>query len=1146
MAVTRSTATERRRRETLSPIPSLRPTVARDRETLLLGGGIAVFLLGLVLVYLAMTRPFGEIAPRLQRGEIVAVEDLREPEQLAPLLGFLAEPAERAFVARQIFQRIQEGPLPNVGELARLRVPVAEVEDASRLPVLKRRVEGLRQARGGTLREGAEVVLLSSNQISALKPRLIVRKPGSYKAQLALWSGLFLLSFLVPHAVFRMRGFAGDQLLLPIALVLSGLGLLVMVSIRDPLRDMLLFRTFAQGVLGGMALLLAASLIDVQRSPLRRWTFAPLGVALLLSVLLILFGSGPSGSDAKVNLAGFQPVEAVKILVVLFLAGYLHDRWEFLRDLSEKRGGLGGAPSWLRVPKLEYVLPPLAAIAVILVFFFLQKDLGPALILSFLFLLVYSVARGRAVMLAVGAALMVAAFGVAYRLHFPQTVTARLGMWLSPWDNGFRGGDHLAQSIWSLASGGFTGTGLGLGQPGTVPEIHTDMVLAAIGEELGFAGLLVVLGLYTLLFWRGLQAARQADGVYGFFLGLGLSLLLALQILLIAGGVVGVLPLSGVVSPFLSSGRSAMLANFLILGLLLAISARPGRPAGAAGVTGTVGAAGTTTTAGTDSVRRFDGAVLWVTLALGAFGLAVLAKAAVIQVFRSDHYLTQSALVLHADGKRYFDANPRLEAIAQTIPRGSVLDRNGIPLATSDPKELERQRATYERLGVPLERMVTRDKRIYPFGGRTFHLLGDRNNQVNWGAPNTSYAERDSRIRLQGYDDYAEVVEVTQPNGDVTREIRVDYSELVPLLRHQHQPNHRAVKRIKEKDRNLRMSIDARLQLRAAGLLERQAQAAGHGGAAVVLDVQTGDLLASVSYPWPKRLPIELSEEESDKILIDRARYGVYPPGSTFKLVTALAALRKNPATASQIYLCEALPGGKVGYRVRGFGKAIRDDPLAREPHGRVDLEKGIRVSCNAYFAQLGTYEVGAAPLLETAQLLGIAAAQPNTPEKLKGELPQASYGQGQVTATPFEMARVAATVASGGLMPQGRWVIDESNERKAAPVEILTGPPIQLIQRAMRQVVTAGSAAFLANVQPPIAGKTGTAEVQNKRSHSWFVAFAPFDAPEGSRRVAVAVLVEHGGYGGRLAAPAAAQILQAAAELGLMRAAPAAGGGSP
>jgi cell division protein FtsI/penicillin-binding protein 2 len=296
-------------------------------------------------------------------------------------------------------------------------------------------------------------------------------------------------------------------------------------------------------------------------------------------------------------------------------------------------------------------------------------------------------------------------------------------------------------------------------------------------------------------------------------------------------------------------------------------------------------------------------------------------------------------------------------------------------------------------------------------------------------------------------------------------------------------------------------------------------------------------------------VPIDVSDlaenKEAAKALIDRARYGIYPPGSTFKLVTSLAALRKNPALASQTFLCEALPDGRVGHRVRGFGKAIRDDPTDHVPHGQVDLEKGIRVSCNAYFAQLGALEVGPEPLLETAQLLGITVAQPNTPEQLKLAIPQASYGQGQVTATPFEMARVGATIANDGAMPQGRWVIDDSNDRKEAPVDILTGPPIRLLQRAMRQVVTAGTAAALAGVQPPIAGKTGTAEVKDKRSHSWFVAYAPYDAPEGSRRLAVAVLIEHGGYGGRLAAPAAAEILRAAAELNLFGAAPAAATGA-
>jgi cell division protein FtsW (lipid II flippase) len=1127
MAVTRSSAADRRRRETtgFAPIPGLQPAVRRDREMLLLGGGTLVFLLGFLLVYLAMARPFGDVEARIAGGEIVPLHELREAEQLIPLLTFLSEPAEQSFVARQIFRRAQEGAIPNVGELARLRVPISEVEDSTRLPVLRARAESLRRERGGELREGAEVVLLNSNQIRQLKPHLIVRRPGDYKKQLALWIGLFLAAFAAIHLAWRVRGFPGDQLLLPIVLTLCGLGLLMMISVRDPLRDLLLFRTFSQGVLAGAVLLLAGSLLDIQRSPLRRLTFAPLGVALVLSALLILFGSGPGGSDAKVNLFGFQPVEAVKILVVLFLAGYLHERWEFLRDLSEKRGGLGAAPSWLRVPKIEYVLPPLVALAIILVFFFLQRDLGPALILSFLFLLVYSVARGRPVMLVAGASLVVAAFFVGYQIGYPRTVTGRLGMWMSPWDNAFRGGDHLAQSLWALASGAFTGTGLGLGQPGLVPEIHTDMVLAAVGEELGFVGLLAALGLYTLLIWRGLRAARRAQGVYGFFLGLGLTLLLALQILLIAGGVVGVLPLSGVVSPFLSSGRSAMLANFLIVGLLLAISARPGRTQGVDG---------------TDSVRRFDGALRWVTLGLAVLALGILAKAALVQVFRPSHYLTQSALVLHADNKRYFDGNPRLEAIARTIPRGAILDRNGIPLATSDPKELERQRATFERLGVSLERTVTPGRRIYPFGGRTFHLLGDRNSQTNWGAPNTSYAERDSRIQLQGYDDYASVVEVTQPNGDVTREIRVDYGELVPLLRNQYQPGSKAVKSILERDRNLRMSIDARLQMRAGEILAKYAGQAGNGGAAVVIDAETGDLLASVSYPWPQKLPIQPPDDPEEQVpgLIDRARYGIYPPGSTFKLVTALAALRESPAVAGQTFPCEALPDGRVGHRVRGFGKAIRDDPTVHAPHGQVDMEKGIGQSCNAYFAQLGTYEVGPEQLLETARLMGITVAEPNAPEQVAKSLPQASYGQGQVTATPFEVARVSATIANGGRMPEGRWVIDGSNERTASPVEILTGPPIRILQRAMRRVTTTGSAAFLASAEPAIAGKTGTAEVQGKRSHSWFTGFAPYEAgdtPQRGRRIAFAVIVEHGGYGGRLAAPAAAEIVRAAAELGLI-----------
>jgi cell division protein FtsI/penicillin-binding protein 2 len=536
---------------------------------------------------------------------------------------------------------------------------------------------------------------------------------------------------------------------------------------------------------------------------------------------------------------------------------------------------------------------------------------------------------------------------------------------------------------------------------------------------------------------------------------------------------------------------------------------------------------------------------------LGIVLFAVVARLAQVQLFQADRFLTRGALTLQADGNRRFQYNPRLVDIAQGIPRGNIVDRNGVLLATSDPAELEKRRAILERLGATLDlaerRGAERGYRYYPFAGKTFHLLGDLNSHVNWAATNTSFAERDSRIRLQGYDDFAGVVEVVQPDGRVSREIQLDYAELVPVLRHRWQPDHPEVRRILDRDRTLRMSVDVRLQLKAAAVLERQARKAGFGAAAVVLDARTGDLLVSVSYPWPRRMPSEWPAEqmrEAERLaevdmpggLMDRARYGIYPPGSTFKVVTAMAALRKDPQLARTRYTCLALPDGRVGNRVRGWGRPIRDDPMDREPHGVVTLEKGIIVSCNAYFAQLGTYAVGPDPILETAEAMGISVANPNTAEQLKDALPQAAYGQGQVVATPFQMARVAATVADLGTMPEGRWVIDESNTRRAEPVRVVDSGQARFLARAMRRVVTQGTAAgFLGGVVPAIAGKTGTAEVKDKASHSWFIGFAPYEA-HGGRRLAFAVVVEHGGYGGRYAAPAAGEIVREAAALGIIQ----------
>jgi cell division protein FtsI/penicillin-binding protein 2 len=176
---------------------------------------------------------------------------------------------------------------------------------------------------------------------------------------------------------------------------------------------------------------------------------------------------------------------------------------------------------------------------------------------------------------------------------------------------------------------------------------------------------------------------------------------------------------------------------------------------------------------------------------------------------------------------------------------------------------------------------------------------------------------------------------------------------------------------------------------------------------------------------------------------------------------------------------------------------------------------------------------VGAESLHDTATLLGIAAASPDTAAELKKALPQSAYGQGEVVASPFQMARVAATVANNGAMPQGRWLADENNGRVTPPAVILPPDAAATLGRFMREVVTGGTgrrgAATVA-----VAGKTGTAELADAPSHAWFIGFAPYGGA--ARKIAFSVLVENGVYGGTAAAPAASEIVNLAVKMGLIQ----------
>ena len=883
----------------------------------------------LAMVFAAKSQDFSAVERKLSRGELVNLNTVQGPEDLVPVLQSREETAPRVFEA---LERVR--PLRNTGALAKV------------LPLAK------------------------------LKPLLVVRSPRQFQWEFIRWAALYFAGFYLVALAWRFTRFQGDRAFLPALHLLTGMGLALMVSLRDPLRDTLEFRKFALGVFLGCLLLILPALKPFHYHRLSDWCYTPLFLALGLFGLLLAFGKGPTGNDAKVNLGPFQPVELIKILLVLFMAGYFTRNWERLRDLREKRI----LPKLFRrigVPRVEHVVPVGIATAAALVLFFVLKDMGPALVTFFVFLSMFGAARGRPGLVIAGLVLMVASVAVGYRLGQPKTVVQRIDMWLSPWDNEVHGGDQLAHALWAFSTGGPWGSGPGWGDPGMIPAGNTDLVLPAIGEEWGFVGVATVLLLAGYLVARGLSVAQRAATHFGFFLALGLSSLIAFEMLLISSGVLGVLPLSGVVSPFLSSGNTAMLANFLIFALLLSISAE-----------------------GEERHLLNTRPLRWV-LALAA--VVLLSAAARYQVVKDTDYLARDAHSFEQDGVKRPQHNPRMNSLAREIPRGAIYDRNGVPLATSDWAELERHAADFEALGISLEQACSRfDNRHYPFGAATEHLIGDLRTGENFHATNASLVEHDSNRKLQGY----------------------EYAELASLVRYRHQPGNPGIARILARDRNVHLTLDIRLQMRARDILDRHLQEAGaQNGSVVVLDAATGDVLALVNAPEPDPRAGPGGHATPGELL-DRARYGEYPPGSTFKLVTAIAALRLNPELKHRTFLCRRLPDGRAGNTIAGWNRPIKDD-IGDSAHGTLDMQQAIAVSCNAYFAQLGVHDVGSKALAETAAQFGISTGDP---AELRHDLPFASYGQGAVLVSPFKMARVAAAIAAGGKMPEGRWMGDESN----------------------------------------------------------------------------------------------------------------------
>jgi len=303
---------------------------------------------------------------------------------------------------------------------------------------------------------------------------------------------------------------------------------------------------------------------------LYKYTWAAVGVGLL--VLTFIFGRDVNGARLTLDLGPVsgQPSELLKVILVVFLAGYLSEFRPLLVEQSTRLGPL-------RLPPLPYLAPMVAMWAIALGIVVIQRDLGAALLFFAVFLTLLYVATARTSYVVIGLSLFVAGSAVMYRLF--GHVAQRVDIWLDPFADPQGAGYQVVQALYAFGRGGILGTGLGNGLPSVggrlpIPEIHTDFPLAALGEELGLIGVLAILGLYLVVIERGLRIAASAADDFRALLAAGLSLVVGVQAFIIAAGNLKLIPLTGITLPFISYGGSSLLANALVVGLLLALSDR--------------------------------------------------------------------------------------------------------------------------------------------------------------------------------------------------------------------------------------------------------------------------------------------------------------------------------------------------------------------------------------------------------------------------------------------------------------------------------------------------------------------------------------------------------------------------------------------
>ncbi|SDL77364.1 FtsW/RodA/SpoVE family cell cycle protein [Pedobacter antarcticus] len=1035
---------------------------------------------------------------------------------------------------------------------------------------------------------------------------LIVRTPEQFRSGFYWITGLFFAAFIVLHLLMSMRFPTADQFILPIIFLLSGISLLTLLSLQDPLRDRFLAIDSVKYLLIGLSVLSLLLFTNLRKfhpdsAFYRLYLFRMPGAAngwpwiagaMFILALTLLFGAGPQGSGVRVNLLGIQPSELVKYLTIIFLAGFFTRNESFISSYA----------SWTK--RWQFFSFALVAIVGTLFLFLLLGDLGPAMVICFTFIFLFSFSRGDFMQMAAFVLLFVLCCWISGNIWLSIGFTAavlvirtrllkktisesalmalvvlsafltidqlpllaklipgpvarlsdRKAIWQDAWDNEVYGGDQVANGLWAMASGGLKGQGIGEGYGKTIPEGHTDMILPVIAEEFGLAGIACVFALFMLYLHRSFLIGRASGTPLIFYLCAGIGLSTFVQFILIAGGSTGALPLSGVSLPLLSYGGSSMVINLLAAAFLLSASM----------------VKGTAVQLKYMQNNQDHNLVPALLTALAAVTLLTV-HASKYSLFPSG-WIVKPALVADRSGSRLFSYNPRIGILLQKLEAGNLYDRNGLLLATSDPKEINRQHSALSAAGInsyDLDSAVhSRSTRYYPFQEQLFFWTGDANTGVFNGGINGYFAEYQHAAELRGFKLPAVDISITASKYKEDRFLpastkemtvsRKDYSELLPILRSGLDTNE--IAKFKKKDRNVRLAVDAALQTRLQQAMIENSAISGNRVSVVVMSSSTGDVLASAAYPLPpvhdwEALTMPVVEQRKLSAWYNTADPGftvATQPGSTVKILTALAGFNKLGISAAE-----------KTFLVR-TAERIRTGGAEPDETGNINMEQAIVRSNNVYFIKLANEaklgEQLASLYLKTGMFLngvggyyyGRKTVDPEQIEKWTKywnktvfNLPYhpeniykyrasgisgIAWGQGELIATPAAVARVASGIANHGEMIPNRYAL--SLNGKTVPV----GTPVKLADKAsyanlIQSYMIRQSAPRSAAFGISVAGKTGTPERMlkgKKVNDGWYVFFAPDGHGNGETVVCIRIEATRGSSDAtRLAAETVVPILR-------------------